>query len=215
VNSDQPGVKYQPGSDLFSAIVVRLVTLESSQRVTEHPDGTTVHEPGYVVAPIACEAAVHETPTWYPRTLLDHRSLKVGHLNVLNRQAGRGLNSDSVTPNMVRTIIASRKAARIDEKTTLLSVTLTNGFVIHETASCVDPRRYDQVIGEEICMQNIEKKIWELLGFLLQTARFGFAHVAKPDPDEWNVTMQAVAQANGCTEEPCGSVEASKTYRSE
>ena len=50
---------------------------------------------------------------------------------------------------------------------------LRNGFEIYETSTCVDARNYNQEIGQQICMERIENKIWELLGFLLQTAWHG------------------------------------------
>lgn len=206
VSSKQAEMRYQPGHEVFSAIVVRMVTLESSQRVSEHADGVIVHEPGYVVSPSLGEST-NESPTWYPRKLADCRSLKTGHLNTLRRKTGRELNFETVTPEMVQAMIALKKSIRLDDKTTLVSVTLTNGFVIHETASCVDPRRYDQAVGESICMEKIEKKVWELLGFLLQTAKFGFAYVPKAEASADVPFDDGQAPVNGCSMENCCSAE--------
>lgn len=59
-------------------------------------------------------------------------------------------------------------------KTTIVICTLANGFTITESSACVDPANYSEEIGSEICMKKIKDKIWFLLGFLLQSAVYGF-----------------------------------------
>lgn len=54
------------------------------------------------------------------------------------------------------------------DKCTIVACKLPNGFVIVESSSCVDPSNYDEDMGVDICMKNIEKKLWELEGYLLQ-----------------------------------------------
>lgn len=54
------------------------------------------------------------------------------------------------------------------DKCTIVACKLPNGFVIVESSSCVDPANYDEDMGVDICMKNIEKKVWELEGYLLQ-----------------------------------------------
>lgn len=54
------------------------------------------------------------------------------------------------------------------DKCTIVACKLPNGFVIVESSSCVDPDNYDEDMGVDICMKNIEKKLWELEGYLLQ-----------------------------------------------
>ena len=56
---------------------------------------------------------------------------------------------------------------------TVVRCVLRNGFEIVESSSCVDPKNYSEDMGHEICMGKIKDKIWELLGFLLQTAWHG------------------------------------------
>lgn len=53
-------------------------------------------------------------------------------------------------------------------KTTVVSVTLPNGFVIVESSSCVDPVNYDEDLGTEICLGRVKNKLWELEGYALQ-----------------------------------------------
>lgn len=55
------------------------------------------------------------------------------------------------------------------DKTVVLMATLPNGFVIVESSSCIDPKNFDTTIGEQICMQKLENKIWELEGYKLQS----------------------------------------------
>lgn len=47
--------------------------------------------------------------------------------------------------------------------------TLPNGFVIVESSSCIDPTNFDMSVGEQICMEKLENKIWELEGYGLQS----------------------------------------------
>lgn len=57
-------------------------------------------------------------------------------------------------------------------KTTVLKATLPNGFVIVESSSCVDPKNFDMKVGEEICLDKLVNKIWELEGYNLQSNKF-------------------------------------------
>lgn len=54
------------------------------------------------------------------------------------------------------------------DKCTIVACKLPNGFVIVESSSCVDPANYDEDMGVDICMKNIERKVCELEGYLLQ-----------------------------------------------
>lgn len=45
---------------------------------------------------------------------------------------------------------------------------LENGFVIETSSGCVDPKNFDEEVGEEICTKKLEDKIWELEGYALQ-----------------------------------------------
>lgn len=57
---------------------------------------------------------------------------------------------------------------KMGTKSTVVCVTLPNGFEIVTSSSCVDPDNYDHELGKEICMERVEDKIWELEGYLLQ-----------------------------------------------
>ena len=76
----------------------------------------------------------------------------------------------SISAEMVERFIDHRETVTMGGKTTVVRAMLKNGFEIVESSSCVSAENYDEKLGEEICMERIRNKIWELLGFLLQTA---------------------------------------------
>jgi hypothetical protein len=78
--------------------------------------------------------------------------------------------NNTVTQDHIYTIIGQSeiKTYRMGEKTTVVMITLPNGFVIVESSSCVDPANFDEVIGYNICMERISNKILELEGYCLQ-----------------------------------------------
>lgn len=100
--------------------------------------------------------------SWSPKDVLDKAYLPMG-----------SLNATTVTQKMVDKFIADCQMTKMGDKTTVVVCTLVNGFVVTESSSCVDPANYDQELGRKLCVERIKTKVWELLGFLLQTARNG------------------------------------------
>jgi hypothetical protein len=82
-------------------------------------------------------------------------------------------DNNTITQENVYKFIKKTEVHKLDEKTTLVKVTLVNDFVIIESSSCVDPANYDQEIGVGICLTKIQDKIWDYLAFLLSTAKNG------------------------------------------
>ena len=82
-------------------------------------------------------------------------------------------DNNTITQENVDNFIAHYDYCKMGEKTTVVKATLKNGFVIIESSSCVDVANYDDEIGANICKEHIKNKVWELLGFLLQTAKNG------------------------------------------
>lgn len=76
----------------------------------------------------------------------------------------------SISAEMVERFIDHHETVTMGGKTTVVRAVLKNGFVIVESSSCVSAENYDEKLGEEICMKRIRNKVWELLGFLPQTA---------------------------------------------
>lgn len=95
----------------------------------------------------------------------------------------------SISAEMVERFIDHHETVTMGSKTTVVRAVLKNGFVIVESSSCVSAENYDEKLGEEICMERIRNKIWELLGFLLQTAVGG--------------VNGEVAAENCCCDEDC------------
>lgn len=101
--------------------------------------------------------------SWSPKEVFERVYLAVED----NKQLPSGV---SIGQKMVDEFISYYETITMGECTTVVRCVLRNGFEIVESSSCVDPENYSQKIGEEICMERIKNKIWELLGFLLQTA---------------------------------------------
>lgn len=80
------------------------------------------------------------------------------------------VDNNTITQKNVDEFISKVAVQQLGGKTTVVQVTLVNGFVITESSSCVDPKNFSMELGEAICLEKIKNKIWELLGFLLQTA---------------------------------------------
>ena len=104
--------------------------------------------------------------SWSPKETFERAYLAVDD----NKDLPSGV---SVGQKMVDEFISYIEICTMGEKTTVVRCVLRNGFEIYETSTCVDARNYNQEIGQQICMERIENKIWELLGFLLQTAWHG------------------------------------------
>lgn len=104
-----------------------------------------------------------EYVSWSPKQVFDAAYLPVDD----NKQLPSGV---SIGPKMVEEFISFVDTTTMGDRTTVVRCVLRNGFVIVESSSCVDPENYSEDMGYEICMGKIRDKIWELLGFLLQTA---------------------------------------------
>ena len=54
------------------------------------------------------------------------------------------------------------------DKCLVMIVKLPNGFILTESSACVDPANFSREIGEEICIERIKNKLWEMEGYKLQ-----------------------------------------------
>ncbi len=48
---------------------------------------------------------------------------------------------------------------------TVLAAEFENGYVIVESTGCVDPKNYDLNVGKQICREQIEHRLWQLVGW--------------------------------------------------
>lgn len=104
--------------------------------------------------------------SWSPKQIFDSAYLKVDD----NKELPSGV---SIGQNMVDEFVSYTEIYTLGDRTTVVRCVLRNGFEIVESSSCVDPKNYSEEMGHDICMGKIKDKIWELLGFLLQTAWHG------------------------------------------
>lgn len=104
--------------------------------------------------------------SWSPKYVFDSAYLAVDD----NKSLPSGV---SIGQKMVDEFISFTETKTMGNRTTVVRCVLRNGFEIVESSSCVDPKNYSEDMGHEICMGKIKDKIWELLGFLLQTAWHG------------------------------------------
>lgn len=104
----------------------------------------------------------------------------------------------SISAEMVERFIDHHETVTMGGKTTVVRAVLKNGFEIVESSSCVSAENYDEKLGEEICMERIGNKIWELLGFLLQTAVGGVNGEAAAE----NCCCDEDCECSCCDEEP-------------
>ena len=104
----------------------------------------------------------------------------------------------SISAEMVERFIDHHETVTMGGKTTVVRAVLKNGFEIVESSSCVSAENYDEKLGEEICMKRIRNKVWELLGFLLQTAVGGVNGEAAAE----NCCCDEDCERSCCDEEP-------------
>lgn len=74
-----------------------------------------------------------------------------------------------VTEEYINQLVAQSKieSTKMGQKTTVVHLTLPNGFELVESAACVDPNEYNQAIGEKVALDRIKDKIWLIEGYLL------------------------------------------------
>lgn len=76
----------------------------------------------------------------------------------------------TITEDYIREIMENSEfeTHTVFNKCTVVSCRLPNGFVITESSACVNSEDYDVKLGEEICINKIADKIWELEAYRLQ-----------------------------------------------
>lgn len=148
----------------------KMIEAEPALRI----NGTVVKQEGDYID-IPPEATVEEGyrvrypngyESWSPKDVFERAYIAVDD----NKNLPSGV---SIGENMVDEFISSTETFTISPCTTVVHCILRNGFSITESSACVDPKNYDEKVGEGICMKKIKTKIWNHLGFLLQTAGHG------------------------------------------
>lgn len=73
---------------------------------------------------------------------------------------------------------------KLDDKTTMVRMETRTGYVDYATSSCVDPANYNQDIGINNCLGELKNKLWPMLGFVLQWAKYGLKSVSENKSEE-------------------------------
>lgn len=98
--------------------------------------------------------------SWSPKEVFEKAYMEVGENN-------------TIVETNVNDFVKEIEYEQWGEKTTIAHATLANGFTITESSSCVDPENFNMDIGSSICREKIYSQVWNHLGFLLQSAKYG------------------------------------------
>lgn len=82
------------------------------------------------------------------------------------------MNNNIVTKEEVQECLKEVETITVTlfgKKITVSSVKLSNGFLITETSTCVDPANYVEAYGEAANLKRLESRAWELLGYELMS----------------------------------------------
>lgn len=78
---------------------------------------------------------------------------------------------EKVTKEGMESRIVSTEYVRLGETVTICSITLNNGYSVRGESACVDPRNYNEEIGNSLAYNQAFNKIWALEGYLLAERR--------------------------------------------
>lgn len=88
----------------------------------------------------------------------------------LNAALAASPSPDRITPDYMRSRIASRTFFRATGTLTICVLTLDNGFTVTGESACAAPENYRQDIGEHYAEERAFEKLWPLFGFALKEA---------------------------------------------
>lgn len=101
--------------------------------------------------------------SWSPKDVFERAYIPMGVHN----------DGNKITKEMIDNFVLKKLVLSLGNKTTVVVATLGNGYEITESSSCSDPSLYDEAIGEKLATDKIKARVFDLLSFLLQTARYG------------------------------------------
>lgn len=67
---------------------------------------------------------------------------------------------------------------------TICNLRLENGFSVCGESACVDPRNFDQEVGEQLAYRKALDRVWELEGYLMAERRFQSRQQERHAPPE-------------------------------
>ena len=74
----------------------------------------------------------------------------------------------TVTEESINALIVKEEFMRIGKKSTICLLTLSNGYEVDGYSACVDPRNFNEELGNKYSKEDAVKKIWALEGYRLQ-----------------------------------------------
>ncbi len=77
-------------------------------------------------------------------------------------------NKNKLTIEDIESSIVAEESFKLGQKTTVVLLTLKNGFEVIGKSGCVDPANYDHEIGTEFARQRALDEVWMLEGYALQ-----------------------------------------------
>lgn len=120
------------------------------EKHSKYPEGDMENREGYrVVYPDGYVS-------WSPKGVFEKAYMRVGINNTIEE---RNVND----------FIKGYDVQQWGDKTTIVIATLANGFIMSESSSCVDAANFNMNIGYNICKERIQNRVWEMLGFMLQS----------------------------------------------
>lgn len=99
---------------------------------------------------------------------------------------------EDVQENMKDVLVETR--TEFGKPVTYVTVRMKNGFTLRESTTCVDPTNYDEKVGEDICLERIESKVWFLLGYQLQEDMYRQSSQEKSVLEKLTSELQALTE---------------------
>lgn len=78
-------------------------------------------------------------------------------------------NLSDYNKNLFDKWVEKTEFQKMGKKTTACLLTLTNGFEVIGTSACINPERFDFVIGKQYALVDALDKLDELAGFVEQS----------------------------------------------
>lgn len=79
---------------------------------------------------------------------------------------------NKLTQEDIDKVVLTKSVLKLGDKTTCVVLQLVNGFEVIGTSACVDPKDYNEELGESYAMKRAMDKVWELEGYVLQNDIF-------------------------------------------
>lgn len=103
------------------------------------------------------------------------------------------MNKNSVTLEGIRAKVVKTEFL-YHATLTIALLTLENGYTVRGESACVDPANYNRAKGEQYAVEDAERKVWPLEGYLLKQ-RLYMQQSVKDATDMGSVTFGAAVEA--------------------